>query len=128
MARVIYEIEDLDTYGKELLNDIDRAIMAAAFKMRDDARIKILGSQHRKTDEFDTLTRGINVGRLINHRTNVNAFGTREQYNTYKTRFFVGGTKPRTKGHNRGQLQPSHALDGIDSSTLEKYISNVIKK
>ena len=125
--RVIYEIEDLDTYGKETLESIDRAVLAAAFKMRDDARTKFLSSDQKKTSRFDSLAKGINVGKLINHQTNINALGTREYYNTYKTRFFVGGTKPRTKGHDRGQLIGNHALaDAVDQDLLEKYINNVI--
>lgn len=125
--RIIYEIEDLDTFGKEILQSIDRAVLAAAFRMRDNARAKFLGSQHRKTSEFDSLTKGINVGKLINHQTNINAYGTRENYNSYKTRFFEGGTKPRTKGHDRGYLTGVHALEqAMDESLLEKYISNAI--
>lgn len=126
-SRIIYEIEDLDTFGKEMLQDIDRAVLAAAFKMRDNARTKFLGSQHRKTSDFDSLTKGINVGKLINHQTNINAYGTRENYNSYKARFFEGGTKPRTKGHDRGQLTGIHSLeDALDESILTKYINNVI--
>lgn len=126
-SRVIYEIEDLDTYGKEILESIDRAVLAAAFKMRDDARTKFLSSDQKKTSRFDSLTKGINVGKLINHQTNINALGTREYYNTYKTRFFVGGTKPRTKGHDRGQLNPNNALESVlDEGLLQKYIQNAI--
>lgn len=126
-SRIIYEIEDLDTFGKEMLQDIDRAVLAAAFKMRDNARAKFLGSPHRKTSNFDSLTKGINVGKLINHQTNINAYGTREHYNSYKTRFFEGGTKPRTKGHDRGYLNGVHSLeDAMDQGLLEKYITNVI--
>ena len=125
--RIIYEIEDLDTFGKEMLQDIDRAVLAAAFQMRDNARTRFLGSPHRKTSEFDSLTKGINIGKLINHQTNINAYGTRENYNSYKARFFEGGTKPRTKGHDRGQLTGIHSLeDALDESILTKYINNVI--
>ena len=125
--KIIYEIEDLDTFGKEMLQDIDRAVLAAAFQMRDNARAKFLSSPHRKTSAFDDLNKGINVGKLINHQTNINAYGTREHYNSYKTRFFEGGTKPRTKGHDRGQLTGIHSLeDALDESILTKYINNVI--
>lgn len=125
--RIIYEIEDLDTFGKEILQSIDRAVLAAAFRMRDNARAKFLSSDNKRTSKYDSLSRGINVGKLINHQTNVNALGTRENYDTYKTRFFVGGTKPRTKGHDRGFISANNALEnGIDESLLEKYISNAI--
>nr|DAW29835.1 MAG TPA: hypothetical protein [Caudoviricetes sp.] len=38
MEKLIYDTKDLSNVSKEILDGVDRAVMAAAFAIRDNAR------------------------------------------------------------------------------------------
>jgi hypothetical protein len=71
------------------------------------------------TDKFYNLLKGITKKSPKVHYNdngvvwvgNINLLGTREDYNTYKTRFFVTGTKQR---ENKGKIKGHQSL--IDDS------------
>ena len=74
------------------------------------------------------------VGRLSdNHSVKVHALGSRSNKESYKTRFFVGGTVQRFKGGYcsfNGQIDNNEAIDkGLKDGQriLDTYINNTLK-
>ena len=114
MSKAKFEIKamgDLGALKQETLEGVNKAIVAAAYKVRDDARSIFKASKtlyKNATSEYDKLAEGINVGKL------------------------VGGTLYRSnKRGNKGRITENMALDKAVSSnanTLEKYIDNVLKQ
>lgn len=133
--------ENLDVQSKEMIKKIDRAVVAAAAKIRDDARQAFAQSKSKykhSTPKYNELEAGIMIGKLYDSHVKIHAMGSKAQYNTYKTRFFVGGTTERRQtkklGHNikpfsKGYIRPNqaieHAFSGAES-TLNRYIKNVL--
>lgn len=139
--RLIYSERDLTQASDELLKSIDKAVLAAAFSVRDEMRSKFLSSSTKYkhgTSEYSSLAEGIMVGKLRDSKVKVHALGSKSKYNTFKTRFFVGGTLYRTqkqvngksiKPYSKGYIQSNDAVRlGLSSAdqTLNKYIKNVI--
>lgn len=125
MGRNIYDARDLTTASEEILRGIDKAVLACAFKVRDDARGNFKGSsnlyKHSSNHSYDSLAEGIMVGKLRGGQVKVHAMGSKENYNSYKTRFFVGGTT---------YIQPNNAIENgvnMNQSTLSNYINNVLE-
>lgn len=133
MGELIYNIEELDVASNNLIKRIDKAVAAAAFKMRDNARDAFRQSASNyphSTKKFFELAEGINVGRMKNHEIAVHSFGKKEQYNSYKTRFFVGGTKYRfsKNGASRGYIAANNVVQqSADQTILENFIKNTIQ-
>lgn len=139
-GKVIYDSRDLEVASESIKKGIDQAVLATAFKVRDDARAEFLssGSLYKKSvgHDYNSLADGIMVGKLNNSTVKVHALGSKEKYNSYKTRFFVGGTTYRTqtakksgKPYTKGFIQSNDALDksvGNNSTTLTNYINNVL--
>ena len=133
--------DNLDTASKEMVKKIDKAVLAAAFKIRDDARDAFAAAQSKykyATPKYHNLESGIMVGHLYDSHVKIHAMGAKSDYDTYKTRFFVGGTVERMQmkrlGQNikpftKGSIQKNEAIDiafrGAES-TLNKYIQNVL--
>lgn len=141
-SRVVYDGKDLTTYSEDTLKRIDRAILAAAYRLRDEMRHSFIsgGSLYKHhTPKYDKLAEGITVGKLRDSKVKIHALGTKEYYDSYKTRFFVGGTSPRTqikqrgkniKPYTKGYIKANQAIDiGIQNgeSTLTSFINNVLK-
>lgn len=139
MGRNIYDIRDLTTASEEILKGIDKAVLATAFKVRDDARASFKGSsnlyKHSASHSYDKLAEGIMVGKLRGGQVKVHAMGSKENYNSYKTRFFVGGTTYRQStskngvAFTKGFIQPNNAIENgvnMNQSTLSNYINNVL--
>lgn len=139
--RMIYSDIDLDNITKDMLQGIDRAVVAAAIKIRDDMRtsFKSSGSLYKhRTEKYDELADGIMIGKLQNSQVKIHAMGSKEKYNTYKTRFFVGGTTYRKqdtkqgksiKPYSKGYIAANDAVDkGLvqAENTLNTYISHVL--
>jgi len=140
-VKYIYDAKDLTTLADEMLDRIDNAVMASALKIRDNAKSSFLsGSSLYKygTSEYRNLADGIRVGHLNNSQVRIHTLGGRDNYNSYKTRFFVGGTIPRTqtkqngrniKPYTKGYIKANNALDmamnGAES-ILNQYIQNVL--
>ena len=136
---MIFDTRDLETASEEILKGIDKAVLATAFKVRDDARQSFKGSsnlyKHSASHSYDNLASGIMVGKLNNGTVKVHALGDKSNYNSYKARFFVGGTTYRQqtskggKTYTKGFIQGNDALGRSaenNNSTLTNYINNVI--
>ena len=132
MARIrkIYDTRDLETLTDEMIEKIDRAVVAAAFKIRDEIReeFKKSGNMYpHHTDKYEGLAEGVMVGRLTNSQIKVHVLGSDEKPDTFKTRFFVGGTTYRkTKNGNKGFIKSNAALDK-GMSNAENILNSFIK-
>lgn len=142
-TKLIYDSSDLTHYSDEILARIDRAIVAAAFRIRDDMRQAFISSSSLykyNTSDYKNLAEGIQIGKISNSKIKIHALGTRDYYDSYKTRFFVGETIPRTqtkrngksiKPYTKGYIKANNAIDnGMTNAeyTLNQYIKNVIEK
>ena len=142
-SKLIYDSSDLTHYSDEMIHRIDRAILAAAFHIRDAMRQAFISSSSiykSHTGDLAKLAEGISVGKLNDSKVKIHSLGTRDNYDTYKTRFFVGGTIPRTqtkrngkniKPYTKGYIKPNNAVDtGMTNaeSTLNTFIKNVLEK
>lgn len=139
MGRNIYDARDLTTASEEIIRGIDKAVLACAFKVRDDARGSFKGSsnlyKHSANHSYDSLAEGIMVGKLRGGQVKVHAMGSKENYNSYKTRFFVAGTTYRQSTSKngipftKGFIQPNNGIENgvnMNQSTLSNYINNVL--
>lgn len=143
MGKRIYAIRDLEEYSDRITKDIERAVLATAFTLRDKIREKFkqdASVYKHKTDKINALAEGIMVGKMNNGKVKIHAMGSQEKYDTYKTRFFVGGTeyreqtkvsgKPLQKPYTKGYIKALDSIDrGMDNANniLEEYIKNVIE-
>jgi len=142
-SKLIYDSNDLTHYSDEMIKKIDKAILAAAFHIRDNMRQAFIsGSSIYKyrTGKLDKLAEGIQVGKMNDSKVKIHALGSKDFYDSYKTRFFVAGTIPRTqtkwRGKNitpftKGYIKANNAIDtGMSNaaSTLNNFIKNVIEK
>lgn len=139
MSKARFEIKamgDLGELKKETLEGVNKAIVAAAYKVRDDARSVFKASKtlyKNATSEYDKLAEGINVGKLVGGTIKVHALGDGNGATSFwKSVFFVGGTLYRSnKRGNKGRITENMALDkavSTNAKTLEKYIDNVLKQ
>ena len=139
MSKAKFEIKamgDLGELKQETLEGVNKAIVAAAYKVRDDARSVFKASKtlyKNATSEYDKLAEGINVEKLVGGTIKVHALGDGNGATSlWKSVFFVGGTLYRSnKRGNKGRITENMALDKAVSSnanTLEKYIDNVLKQ
>lgn len=141
-TRLIYSIEDLDKASDEMLRAIDKAVLATAFKLRDDMRSEFTKSRSQYkygTSRYDDLAQGIMIGKLQDCHVKIHALGDKNLYDTYKTRFFVGGTIFRKqtkrnsqsiKPYSKGRIKENDAVQkGMQSaeSTLSQYIRHAIE-
>jgi hypothetical protein len=139
--KYIYDSDDLTTLAEDVKERIDKAVIAAAHHVKDNMRQAFLSGSSLykyKSSNYANLSKGINVGKLNDGKVKIHALGTRENYDTYKTRFFVGGTIPRTqtkqrgkniKPYTKGYIRANNAIDvgsqGAEN-TLTSFIKNVI--
>ena len=139
MSKARFEIKamgDLGELKKETLDGVNKALVAAAYKVRDDARSVFKASKtlyKNATSEYDKLAEGINVGKLVAGTIKVHALGDGNGATSlWKSVFFVGGTLYRSnKRGNKGRITENMALDkavSTNAKTLEKYIDNVLKQ
>ena len=133
--KLIFDTRDLEQITDEMLEGIDKALVAAAFKIRDEMRdeFKKAASQYKYgTEDYANLSNGIMVGKLRNSTIKVHALGHRENDGSWKARFFVGGTTYRKndKG-NKGFIKENAAVDkGLQGADeiLSTYINNSLNK
>lgn len=131
--KLIFDTRDLETLSEEMIEKIDRAVVAAAFKIRNEIREEFKKSANlytNHTSKYDELSEGIMVGKLKNSQIKVHAMGSNEKPDTFKTRFFVGGTTYRknSKG-NKGFIKSNTAVDkGLSNaeSILNSFIKNTL--
>lgn len=132
--RRIYDTTDLSTASDEIVRSVDRAVLAAAFKIRDEMRDEFKKSitQYKyATSDYYRMAEGIMVGKLRNGYVKIHALGHKENTGDWKTRFFVNKTtirKSPTKGE-KGFIKKNEAVDkGIKNGNtiLSTYIKNAI--
>ena len=144
MGRRIYSEIDVRNVEKELLGKLNKSVMAAAFAIRDNmhAEFKKDGSKYKyHTSKFDRMAEGINVGKMRNGTVVIHAMGNRENDGTWKTRFFVGGTKIRKQSKENGKrLEHPYtkgylsSLDSVEKGMrdaqqiLNTYVEHVINE
>lgn len=134
MARLIFDTRDLETASQEILEKVDKAVLAAAFKIRDDMRDEFKKSQTNykySTSDYQKMSQGIMVGKLNNSQVKIHALGNRYDDGTWKARFFVGGTTYRKNNRgNKGYIKSNEAVDkGLSNAEniLNSFIKNTIK-
>lgn len=141
-SRIIFDEIDLSTYSADMIKHIDRAVLAAAYRLRDNMRHAFInGSSLYKygTQKYKKLAEGIEVGRIKDSKVKIHAMGTKAYYDSYKTRFFVGGTIPRTqvkqggkkiKPYTKGYIKANDAVEkGLSGGEqiLTTFINNVLQ-
>ncbi len=145
-TRLIFDTYDIEKASSEMLRNIDKAVVASAFKIRDEARQIFINSSsiyktHSSGHSYRDLASGIMVGKLQTSQIKIHSLGNRSNNHSYKTRFFVGGTqyrkqnkmkgkalsKPFQKGYIKANDTIEKAMDGADT-TLNNYIKNAIEQ
>lgn len=131
--RLIFDTRDIEELSQEMLNGIDRAVVAAAFKIRDEMRDEFKKSRSMykyATEDYANLSNGIMVGKLKNSQVKIHALGNRQDDGTWKARFFVGGTTYRKNSRgNKGFIKSNEAVDnGLTKadSILTTFINNTL--
>ncbi len=144
-TRLIFDTYDIENASQEMLNNIDRAIVASAFKIRDIARQIFIGSSsiyktHTSGHNYKALAKGIMVGKLKSSQIKIHSLGISNNPHTYKARFFVGGTQYRKqtkikgkaiKPYQKGYIKPNETIDKAMANadtTLINYIKNAIEE
>lgn len=137
-----FETRNIEADEKELLNKIDKAVLATAFKVRDDARDIFMSSKSQYkygTSDYNRMAKGIMIGKLDNSSVKVHALGDNKDPDLWKARFFVGSTTYRTqskqqgktlnKPYSKGFIKSNDAIDKAvaqNQNTLSEFIGNVI--
>ncbi len=131
--KLIFDTRDLETASQEVLEKVDKALVAAAFKIRDEMRDEFIKSQSNykySTSEYKKMTQGIMVGRLNNSQIKIHALGNKANDGTWKARFFVGGTTYRKNNRgNKGYIKSNEAVDkGLSDAEniLNSFIKNTL--
>lgn len=142
--QLIYSLEDFDKYMSSKHEKIRRAAIAAAIKIRDNARDSLVRDSTTKykhhTGDMRNLVQGIQIGKEKNGKIKIHAYGTNRVYDSYKTRFFVGGTvyreqtkkngKPLAKPYTKGRIKELNTLEKEvqkSGNILNQYVNNAIK-
>ena len=68
-TRLIFDTYDIEKASSEILRNIDKAVVASAFKLRDDARKIFISSAgiyktHTSGHDYKDLANGIMIGKL----------------------------------------------------------------
>lgn len=140
MGKVIYDTSEMKNFYPELKKKVDRAVVAAAVQIRDRARTLFVNSQSLykyRTKNYKKLKEGLMIGKFNpkNSSIKIHALGTNTVENSYKTRFFVGGTVYRKqkkkagkpiKPYSKGFIKPNKAIDD-SMQHAENYLGRFIK-
>jgi hypothetical protein len=140
MERLIYNSEELETFSKDTIERINKAVVASAIRIRDIIRSTFLrdASSLYKTHKgnISHLTSGIMIGRDQGGSIKIHAMGNKEDYDSYKTRFFIGGTRYRRQTKRKGKpikpftkgfIKPTDSLVKV-METSEPILINYIKR
>lgn len=140
MGKLIYNSEELENFSKDTIERINKAVVASAVRIRDDIRSTFIrdASSLYKTHKGDIthLTSGIMIGKDQGGSIKVHAMGSREDYDSYKTRFFIGGTRYRRqtkrngkpiKPFSKGFIRATDSLVRVVDSS-EPILINYIKR
>lgn len=132
--------------GGENAQKVERAMVrSSARRLYEQTKSNIKSSFPNSTNSNpkynDTISEGLRmrIGKNTEYETEatVHVLGTRDKGSqTYKLRFFEGGTQDRVKGHYRGRIEPMYffksAINQVNSSVtdimrveLEKYLAKL---
>ena len=142
MEKLIHNIEELDTITRDTKQKINKAVVAAAIKIRDMIRASFVNDaqslyKHHKGN-IAHLTSGIMIGKDQGGSIKIHAMGNKTDYGSYKTRFFVGGTRYRKqtkmkgkaiKPYTKGYIKPTDSLVKVvqqSNPILINYIRKAI--
>ena len=143
MNRVYTTLEGFDEGAQQMTSAIKSGVVQTGIEVRDKARsiYKSSGAGLKYgTSQYANLARGIMMGTFTEqgdvYQIKVHAMGNKSDYDTYKTRFFVGGTVLRVqtkrlgkpiKPYSKGELKSNNAIDLATSngeSILKKNIGS----
>lgn len=106
------DTKDLENASQQMMVEIDKGILEAAYKIRDKVRDKFVNNSNNY--DIRSYAEGILLGVFSNHKVKLHAMGYNDpQKKTYKTRFFEGGTITREtkKGANRGHIKAVNSME-----------------
>lgn len=133
----ITDTRQISNLKTEIKAKIDDAVLAAAYKIRDVMRSKFVQSKgiyKKTTSKYDYLKEGIKLGHFERGTIKIHALGDKQIYNSFKTRFFVGGTAPRyreTYKKSSGYIKANNAVDLHSiggENILTTFINNAINE
>lgn len=132
--RKIFDTRDLSDATDEVLESVDRAVVAAAFKLRNEMRDVFKKDQSMYkygTEKYYRMAEGIMVGKLRNGHVKIHGFGPKKNDGTWKARFFIVGTDYRFNSSGRkGLIVKNEAIDkGFNNAEaiLDSYIKKAIE-
>lgn len=144
MNRVCTTIEGFDENAEQITGAVRSGLLQTAIEVRDKAQsiYKSAGSGLKYgTSNYANLARGIMLGKFTEqgyiYQVKVHAMGNKSDYDTYKTRFFVGGTVLRVqtkrlgkpiKPYSKGELKSNNAIDLAASSGESMLKKNIQSK
>lgn len=133
----IYSTEEFENATLDQLKKIDKALVAAAYRIKDNAQEMFINNG--KYQNLAPLKDGLMLGKLENSSIRLHAFGYNDAAKqTFKARFFVGGAENRftksRKGSNtrplsRGSIQALDTIDRVTSGSegiLDNYIRTAL--
>lgn len=140
MEKLIHNVEEMADYCKDTKERINKAVVASAFQIRDNIRRTFVSDakslyKHHKGN-IARLTSGIMIGKDQGGSIKVHAMGIRSDTESYKTRFFIGGTKYRRqekrlgkpiKPFTKGYIKATNTLVDVVSNS-NTILTNYIKK
>lgn len=140
MGKLIYNTEELESITQETKERINKAIVAAAIRIRDDIRKSFLTDSKslykHHIGDISHLISGIMIGKDKGGSIKIHALGNKNDGDSYKTRFFVGGTKYRRqtkktgqsiKPFTKGYIKATDSLNKVVDNS-EHILNNFVKK
>lgn len=144
MGKVIHDTSEMKNFYPELKEKVDNAVIAAAAQIRNRARAFFIQAKtlyKYRTPNYKHLNEGIMLGKFnkTNSTIKIHAMGDNSDKDSYKTRFFVGGTVyrkqtkkagKRIKPYSKGYIKSNDAIDHSMQNAgnyLDRFIKNVLK-
>lgn len=116
MERLIYDTADFNGINAQTVQKVNRAVVAAAIKIRDDVRQTFVSDAQslyrHHTGNIENLTTGIMIGKDRGGSIKIHAMGSREDYESFKTRFLLVVLNTERKKREMGDLS-DHSLRDI---------------
>lgn len=116
MERLIYDTADFNGINAQTIQKVNRAVVAAAIKIRDDVRQTFVSDAQslyrHHTGNIENLTTGIMIGKDRGGSIKIHAMGSREDYESFKTRFLLVVLNTERKKREMGDLS-DHSLRDI---------------
>lgn len=115
MERLIYDTADFNGINAQTVQKVNRAVVAAAIKIRDDVRQTFVSDAQslyrHHTGNIENLTTGIMIGKDRGGSIKIHAMGSREDYESFKTRFLLVVLNTERKKREMGDLSDHSQRD-----------------